>query len=295
MKQATRFISKFVFLAALSIILGVAVQAQRINLEKISGMLEQNECVTVGAGKVKICRYDYKFENQAVEAIIVRPAADGKYPALLLLPGFDMTARDLIPYGVMYAHEGFASVAVTPPGFGKTEGKADFVGAATQKVYAAGWNKFKQETFVDAARMGIYGHSRGGMAASLLAVQLPDAKAAVLASGIYDFRQAFTEIGLKGMRDRMLEETGMTDEAVRERSAVLKMKDLKIPVLILHGERDEKTPVSQANLLRDKLTALKKDFEIRIFPEAGHALDENEVIPLTTEFFRRRMKIEARK
>jgi dipeptidyl aminopeptidase/acylaminoacyl peptidase len=86
----------------------------------------------------------------------------------------------------------------------------------------------------------------------------------------------------------------MTDEAVRARSSVLRMASLQIPVLILHGEKDEKTPVSQAYLLRDRLSVLKKDFEIKIFAEAGHLLDAKEVVALTTDFFRRRMKIAAR-
>lgn len=290
MKTAERILTSLVF----ALILTVGIQAQRLSLDRVVEMLEKTDCATVVNGKIKICKYDFKFENKTVEAVTVRPVADGKYPSLMLLPGFDRTAKDLIPYGLMYAYEGFATVAVTPPGFGKSEGKADFVGAETQKVYAAVWQKFKQESFVDADKMGIYGHSRGGLAASLMAIQLPDAKAAVVASGVYDFKKAFDEIPVKGIRDKMLEETGMTGEAVKERSSILKMENLKIPVLILHGEKDEKVPVNQAYILRDKLSELKKDFEIKIFPDASHVLDEKEVIPLTTDFFRRRMKIEAK-
>jgi dipeptidyl aminopeptidase/acylaminoacyl peptidase len=293
MNAAQNAAVKLIFASALAVILTSGIQAQRLNLEKIVEMLEKSECVTVNAGKIKICRYDYRYENKTVEALTVRPAAEGKHPSLMLLPGFDRTAKDLLPYGIMYAHEGFASLAVTPPGFGKSEGQADFVGAETLKTYAAGWNRFKQEAFVDSGRMGIYGHSRGGMAASLLAVRLADARAAVFASGIYDFRRAYDEIQIKGIREKMFEEAGRSDEAVRERSSILRMENLKMPVLILHGEKDEKTLVNQAYLLRDKLSALKKDYEIKIFAEAGHVLDEKEVIPLTTDFFRRKMKIKA--
>lgn len=297
MKSAVRYFSKLVFAAAL--VAGFTgfstpeIRAQRINLDKIKEVLEKSDCATVSAGKIRICKYDFKFENKTVEAVVTRPAADAKYPSLMLLPGFDRTAVDLIPYGVMYAHEGFASLSITPPGFGKSEGKRDFVGAATQGVYADGWRRFRQEAFVDTGRMGIFGHSRGGMAASLLAVELADAKAAVLASGIYDFRKAFTDARLQGIREKMLEETDSSDEAFKTRSSILRMEKLKVPVLILHGEKDEKTLVDQAYLLRDKLTLLKKDFEIKIFAEAGHELDKNEVIPLTADFFRRRMKITA--
>ena len=290
-----QYISKISFAAFMVILITLIstseIQAQRLNLQKIFEVLESNDCATVGGGKIKVCKYDFNFENKLVEAIITRPIREEKFPSLMLLPGFERTAKDLIPYGVMYAHEGFASVAITPPGFGKSEGKPDFVGAETQKIFAAGWEKFKQESFVDVKKMGIYGHSRGGMAASLMALQLADAKAVVAASGIYDFQKAFDEIQFKGIKNKMLEESGMTDEEIKIRSSLWKMAKLEIPMLILHGEKDDKTLVNQAYLLRDKLSVLKKDFEIKIFPEAGHLLDENEVILITTDFFRRKLNI----
>lgn len=48
--------------------------------------------------------------------------------------------------------------------------------------------------------MGIYGYSRGGMAASLLAVKLDDVQAVVLSAGIYDFKEAHDEVTIKGIK-----------------------------------------------------------------------------------------------
>ena len=287
MKFKSFLISGLLILFCLSIAKG-----QKLNLEQVVEFLEKNDCAAVGKGAVNICKFDYKAGNQTVEAITVRPAKDGeKFPSLLLAPGYNLTAKDLIPLGVMFAHEGFASVAVTPPGFGKTEGKADFVGENTLDIFIEGWKKFRQEDFVDRERMAIYGHSRGGMAASLLATRLPEAKAAVMASGIYDFKMAFEEISLKGIRNLMIAETGATEKAFKTRSSILEMEKLKIPVLILHGEKDEKTPVKQAYLLRDRLAELKKDFEIKIYPELGHELNIKEVIAVSTNFLKRRLNI----
>jgi hypothetical protein len=54
--------------------------------------------------------------------------------------------------------------------------------------------------------MGIYGYSRGGMAASLLAVKLDDVQAVVLSAGIYDFKEAYDEVtqGHPGVISRAL-------------------------------------------------------------------------------------------
>src|SRR5262245_58276561 len=94
------------------------------------------------------------------------------------------------------------------------------------KVLTEGYRKLQREPFVDAKRMGIVGYSRGGMAASLLAVQLDDVKAVVLGAGVYDFKKAHDEVKIEGIRQNMERETGMTKEAIRQRSSVLQMEKI---------------------------------------------------------------------
>ncbi len=88
----------------------------------------------------------------------------------------------------------------------------------------------------------------------------------------------------------MRAETGMTEQAIKERSSILQLKDLRAPLLILHGEKDENVPVSQALALRDRLTELKKDFEIKLFPNAKHGIPRDEFIPIVLDFLNRRLK-----
>ncbi len=216
---------------------------------KIREALATQDCVDVD---VKVCKYDYIVDGMSIEAVSFRPSGSDRFPGVLLIPGYQRTALDLIPLGVSLAQAGFAGVAVTQPSFGKSQGKADYVGPFTLKVLTEGFRKLKRERYVDADRMGIYGYSRGGMAASLLAVKLNDVRAAVFGAGIYDFQKAHDEVKIAGIRANMESETGMTAAAVRERSSIFQMEKLKAPVLILHGEKDENVPVSQANMLRDR-------------------------------------------
>jgi acetylornithine deacetylase/succinyl-diaminopimelate desuccinylase-like protein/pimeloyl-ACP methyl ester carboxylesterase len=259
-----------------------AAHAGQSAREKIIEALDKGGCARLEAGGVEVCKYDYASGGRNVEAISFRPPGDGKHPALVLIPGYQRSARDYIPLGARFAGEGFACVAITQPGFGRSEGKPDFVGPATIAALSEGVRKFGREPYVDAARLGVFGYS-------LLAARSEGIRAAVFGGGIYDFRKAYDEIKNEGIRRNMEEEAGLTDEAVRERSSVLLMKDLRCPVLILHGERDESAPVSQALLLRDTLTALKKDFEIKIVPDKGHGLDMQEVLSNSLDFFRRKL------
>lgn len=277
------------FFAALFLLSAAVANAQRVGPDKIAESLERDGCVWLESGKVKVCKYDYVSGGLSVEAVSFRPAGDGPFPGLLLIPGYQRSALDLIPLGVALARGGFAAAAVTQPGFGKSQGKPDYVGPDTLRVLTEGFRRLGREPYVDARRMGVYGYSRGAMAASLLAVRLDDVRAAVFGAGIYDFRKAHDEVRIEGIRKNMEAETGMTDEAVRLRSSVSQMKDLKCPVLILHGERDENVPVSQALLLRDELTRLKKEFELKLFPDRAHSIGAQEVAALTLDFFRRKL------
>jgi dipeptidyl aminopeptidase/acylaminoacyl peptidase len=249
--------------------------------------LENERCVLLESG-VKVCHYEYSVEGKHVEAISFVPAGEGPSPGVLMIPGYERTARDLAGLGIRLAHQGFACVAVTQPGFGKSDGPADYVGPKTLAVLAVAYRKLQKESYVDPKRMAIYGYSRGGMAASLLAEQLDDVKAAVLGAGIYDFQKLYDDSTLPGVRLHMKAETGMTKEAILERSSVLRMDQLKCPVLILHGEKDKNVPVSQAKLLSDRLTQLHKEFEIKLFPDREHSIGP-EVGDMTVDFFRRKL------
>lgn len=279
---------RVLYLLTCCMFLCATAYAQQSDRQQILDALEKDGCVTLE--KVRICKYDYTFDGYNVEAISFRPHMTGKFPGVLLIPGYQRSAPDQIYLGRILAERGFASMAVTQPGFGKSTGKADFVGPKTIQALTTGFDRFRHEPFVDESRIGIFGYSRGGMAASLLAVKLKHLKAAVFGAGVYDFKKAYDEAKIEGIRANMKAETGMTENAIKERSSVLEMQNLRCPVLILHGEKDQNVPVSQALLLRDRLTALKKDFEIRLFPNAEHSIPREEWIPIVIDFFNRRLK-----
>ena len=262
-----------------------------LDLQFVVDALEKDGKVALGKGTILVFKYDFKVNGDAVEAIAFRPVAEGKYAGVLLIPGYSRTARDYIPMGLHFAREGFAGVAITQRGFGKSAGKPDFVGAKTIAALEAGFQKFRKEPYVDHSRMGVFGYSRGAMAASLLAVRLKatELQAAVFAAGIYDFKKAYDDIKLAGIRENMEKEAGLTAEAVRERTSVTKMADLPCPVLILHGEKDKNAPVSQAFLLRDRLQSLKKDFQLKTFADRDHDLGRQNLYDQVLPFFKMKL------
>jgi pimeloyl-ACP methyl ester carboxylesterase len=206
-----------------------AIAQQRPDFSKLIEAMEKDGCVVHRESGVRVCKRDYSVDGKNVEAVSFQPQGTGPFPALLLIPGHATTARDWIPNGLTYARNGYAGLAVSQPGYGRSEGPGDYVGPKTIKVLIEAYRRLQREPFVDAKRMGIFGYSRGGMAASLLAVQLDDVKAVILGAGIYDFKRAYDETGLDGIRQNMKAETGMTEEAIRQRSSVLADGKAEVP------------------------------------------------------------------
>ena len=262
---------------------------QRLSLDAIVQQLDEKGSVALGKGQYLALTFDYTFDDARVEAIAFRPAAEGTYPGVLLIPGYSRSARDYIPIGLQLARAGYAAVAITQPGFGRSDGPADFVGPGTIATLEAGFQRFRHEPYVDRERMGLFGYSRGGMAAALLAVKMKDSGllAAVFGAGIYDFKLAYDEIADDEIRANMEAEAGLTAEAIRRRTSVPLMENLVCPVLILHGAKDVNAPVSQAFLLRDRLAELDKEFEIKIFPDRDHDIGRENLYDSMLDFFAR--------
>lgn len=264
-------------------------QAQKSSREELEKTIEKDGCAVAEEGKVKICKFDYRYKNRKVEALTFRPAAAGKYPGLMLIPGYQGTTKTYFSLGTILAKLGFASMTISTPGFGKTEIKPDFLGENTINSYIAGYKKFQKESFVDRDRMGIFGYSRGAIASSLMITRLKDVKAAVLGGGVYDLKKAYDEVTIEGIKENIKNETGLSEKAFRERSVIFKVKKITAPVLIVHGEKDLNAPTAQAYLLRDELKKLNKEVEFQIIAGADHRLGSG-FLKFVIDFFSRKLK-----
>ena len=254
----------------------------------IKARVEAEGQVRLGGGQIVVARYSFRHGQGDVEAVVTRPVAAGPHPGIVMVPGYSRTAWDMLPVAVRLAREGFATVAVTQPGFGGSTGPADFVGPRTYAALLAAAQRFAAEPFVDRSRLGIYGYSRGGLAAAQLAARTDLFRAAVVGGGIYDFGAAYRQVPA-GIAANMLAEAGAGTEATRFRSPIHDMAGLDGPVLIVHGAEDESAPPEQARALARRLAELRRPHELVIVPGRGHALGLAEILGPTIPFFRRHL------
>src|SRR5258705_13212655 len=113
------------FLLGLSALFCSTALAQQPDRQKILDTIAKDGCIQLD--KVKVCKYDYVTDGNRIEALSFQPAGEGRFPGLLLIPGYQRSAPDYIYLGRVLSSQGFASIAVTQPGFGKATGSADFV------------------------------------------------------------------------------------------------------------------------------------------------------------------------
>ena len=150
---------------------------------------------------------------------------------------------------------------------------------------------FLKHHFVDKRKVGLWGISRGAIVAASLAVTKPELFAAgILQSGAYDIKALLNNIQIEGIRENYYEEAGKSDEAIKERSTILKMEKLSCPTLILHGEKDDRYPAEQIRLLDKKLTELNKEHETVILPDADHFITRQTRREYTLPFLKKHLQ-----
>ena len=250
---------------------------------------------TLTRSGIEIASIFYESEGQKMEAFTFRPVGSGPFPGLVLVhPHSDVREGAAlfvrVGRGERLALQRYAVFAISQPGYGRSEGKPDYVGPRTVKGVLDGIEYFRNLPYVDKERIGLWGYSRGAMVAALAATKTKAIKAVVLVAGAYDFKKFYESTGLEGIRRNISWEAGTSKKAFYERSAINFLDELAAPVLILHGNRDINVPVDQAYILRDALTKLGKPFELFIFPNYDHFLPPSEVWQYSLTFFDKYLK-----
>jgi dipeptidyl-peptidase 4 len=132
----------------------------------------------------------------------------------------------------------------------------------------AGLAFLRTQSFVDTNRIGGWGWSYGGYMALRLATRAPTAfQAYVSGAPVTDWRLYDTHYTERFM--------GMptTDKAAYDQSSVLpNLKDVKAPLLILHGMADDNVTFDNSTAAFDALQSASIPFEAMVYPGQKHGI-----------------------
>jgi dipeptidyl aminopeptidase/acylaminoacyl peptidase len=123
--------------------------------------------------------------------------------------------------------------------------------------------------WIDAERVGIYGHSGGGAAAAAAMFHYPNFfKVGVSESGNHDNRVYEDDWAEKwlGLEKKNSDGTTNYDSQANEDEA----KNLKGRLLLIHGTMDDNVPPNNTLLVVDALIKANKDFDLLMIPNAKH-------------------------
>jgi dipeptidyl aminopeptidase/acylaminoacyl peptidase len=142
-----------------------------------------------------------------------------------------------------------------------------------------------RHTFVDLERVGIYGHSGGGFMSTAAMLVYPDFfKVGISESGNHDQRNYEDDWGER-YQGLLVRKDG-TDNYDIEANQNL-AGNLKGKLMLAHGGMDNNVPPYNTYLVVDALIKANKDFDLIIFPNAGHGFggDSNYMMRRRWDYF----------
>jgi len=139
----------------------------------------------------------------------------------------------------------------------------------------AGVDKLIELNVVDENMLVIGGWSYGGYMANWAITKTDKFKAAISIAGVSNWVSMYgqhefsnRDIGIWEYKSLLIN----NPESYRKASPIFFVKNVKTPLLILHGANDTRSPVLQAWEMYRAMKDAKKEVEMIIYPRAGHSI-----------------------
>jgi dipeptidyl aminopeptidase/acylaminoacyl peptidase len=206
-----------------------------------------------------------------IEGYVVKSPEPGRLPAVLVLNGGEGDAHQCVAKnGDLATLLGIQVACVSIPGYGSSSGPSRLVGPQAVEAARHALDLLAQRDDVDPNRLAVWGVADGAIAAGLLMDYDRRPKSLILQSGAYDMVKLWPEAPLR-TKLKMLHEVWPSRRVLRERSVIENLPSkLDCNVLIMHGERDQRTPLRQAVKLADELRARGAHVSTEYFPHGNH-------------------------
>jgi Dipeptidyl aminopeptidases/acylaminoacyl-peptidases len=238
--------------------------------------------------EVRAVRYEAR-DGLALNAYLTLPRGrEAKSLPLILMPHGGPFERDHWQYDPIVQFLTNRGYAVLQPEFrGSTGYGKDFVEKA-----AGEWGRKMQDDLddgvdwlaksgqIDPKRVCIVGASYGGYAAMWGAIRNPEHyRCAASLAGVSDLpgllrydRQTFS--ATRYYREWRTRVVGVDNVDLKSVSPLNFAAKLKVPLLIGHGEKDERVPVKQSHQMVDALTRAGAPVTSIFYKDAGHGFDK---------------------
>lgn len=228
-----------------------------------------------------------------------------RYPALVIAYGGPRAQRVWQAWGAFedqyWAQRGYFVLRVDGRGAGgrgvnATQALYHRLGTREVDDQLAAVDWLAQQPYVDAKRIGMYGHSYGGYL-SLLASLRSDHGLAAIAAGapvtdwqLYDTHYTERYLGTPA-NERMLYQRSSVLQQLANRPL---SEPLSAPLLVYHGLADDNVHFLHTSKLLSVLQQRQQPFELMVYPHQGHLFTGTDAnahrMQLLTDFFARHLQ-----
>ena len=133
----------------------------------------------------------------------------------------------------------------------------------------------EQDGYCDPKRIAVYGQSYGGFMVLMAVTTYPELWAAGVdiygIANMLTFMENTSPYRLK-LRTPEYGDPVVDRDFLVEISAIHKVDQIKAPMMIIHGERDPRVPISESEQIVAALKNRNHPVEYRVFPDEGHGI-----------------------
>ena len=224
------------------------------------------------------------FDEQHIPAFLYRPKHAGPHPIIVDVHGGpeSQSRPEFKALEQFLVNSGYALLIPNvrgSTGYGKHYSHLDDVEKRLDSVadLAAAVEWLREQPDIDGDRIIIYGRSYGGFMVLSAITEYPDLWAAAIESvGISDF-VTFLENTSTYRRTHREQEYGTLEQhrsELRHISPIHKVNQIRVPLLIQHGENDPRVPVDESRQIAAALRARGITVELLIFDDEGHGISK---------------------
>ncbi len=146
----------------------------------------------------------------------------------------------------------------------------DFNSIATQEQTVALKNLLQQRPYLDASRIGVWGHSGGGANTLNLLFRSPETYHVGVASAPVTDQTLYDTI----YQERYMGLPAQNVAGYRNGSPITFAEGLRGKLLLIHGAADDNVHYQNSERLINRLVELEKPFDLMVYPNGSHALNE---------------------
>ncbi len=237
------------------------------------------------------------YHGKKVGGFLYIPVGKSTFPAVILVPGFGggtheeknkFMCTELAKNGILACMFDFYD---KPNGISEIPIEETSV-SLQLKVLGSAVDFVCTLPLVDQTKIGLTGHSLGGMTVIVYTPGDSRIKALVIQSALsdfgqskstaFDYHQEWKERGYtifnKSFGSMKINYSFIEDGL--QHDVYSAMKQIKVPILIIHGDKDESVKVEQAY---EQERCLKKTDQLVIIPNADHCYKINNTLPVATK------------